>query len=1073
MACPFLQGTLAQPPRQISAEQEFANIRSQYPSLSSTGCTAKFCQSGRMTHMDEERVGRNQSYAQVREDALDFLQQMYKDSLIDTEQLHHRAHEVLQEIQKNSTEGKFTTASECGSEAPPAATVGLVGGLWTQTFEELEFGLRTAWKHARKCIMRSEYSNLRLCDLRHVRTSKKMAETLIENLRVAYNSGEINPTVFVFPPRDIDSRGPMIWNSQLLSFAGYQQSNGTILGDPANVELTNAIIELGWTPPRFRSQWDLLPLVTMAEGEEPVITELPKDAFPLVHIRHPKHPELETLGLRWVPAPALSRLGFSIGGVQYTAAPFIGWFMDAEIGVRNLADSFRYNALPQVAKAIGLVDGDVDDLPDYERLAVLSRAQLELNYATYWSFAQAGVRMSDSLGAAEQFAQFDDEHLMNNGFRLPSDPYWLAPPQGSIIPIWHRGGSPNYQPKPLICRHAQDPIKAWRRQRQARPAARPSHHYASDTKLNISIPVVPSISLTRPVTPVSPFGTASSPSTFLPIPPPASQQQQQQAFRPTTPLTPLSPRGPGRRIYIGFCSSGNVAIKLCKRLCAQLQHACDINPKLGSVVVPCTLNALPISMVEPDDVLVIVASTTGRGEIPQNGKAFADALARNPKAISCQYAIFANGSLEYADTYNQAAMDIEELLSKGDAQRLIGMREADTATENPPWSVLGQFFDQVLAGLQKSSPPQEENKTSDVQRTARQVRPFDTRPWFQAKVVGQPVLGTAADGMKRVTLDLGDREYPTMGSVWILPPNSQNKVSRVLGALGVQAEERLSLPGEPTVGEFFQRFADLDQPFKSTQWAEWLSLPQPETLAKVPIENVVHQIPANWRQTVTLDALCNAMPTIQPREYSIASDGSRTKQENGNTLDLLVQHHANGKFSDKYLNCFETFGAATCKIRPSSHLQAMAENQDKPMIVFTTGSGMAPVRGLLQNRLQRLRSSGDKSTKGPAISLFAGFKAADESLVREAVQEASEAGILDILRLTGSNKEKRRAQDAMLEAGVREKLVKNIEDGALVFACARPRAVDDFLNNLSEVLGRDAREVLGDRFVADVYQPAT
>ncbi|GJC80567.1 nitric oxide synthase [Colletotrichum tofieldiae] len=194
MACPFLQSTLAVPPRQISTEQEFANIRSQYPSLSSTGCTARFCQSGRMTHMDEERVGRNQSYAQVREDALDFLQQMHKDGLIDTEQLHHRAHEVLQEIQKNSTEGKFTTASECGPEAAPAVTVGLVGGLWTQTFEELEFGLRTAWKHARKCIMRSEYNNLRLCDLRHVRTSKKMAETLIENLRVAYNSGEINPT---------------------------------------------------------------------------------------------------------------------------------------------------------------------------------------------------------------------------------------------------------------------------------------------------------------------------------------------------------------------------------------------------------------------------------------------------------------------------------------------------------------------------------------------------------------------------------------------------------------------------------------------------------------------------------------------------------------------------------------------------------------------------------------------------------------------------------------------------------------------------------------------------------------
>ncbi|KAJ3955346.1 hypothetical protein N0V92_008117 [Colletotrichum tropicale] len=1048
MACPFLQSTLAVPPRPISVEQEFANIREQYPSLASTGCTPKFCQSGRMTHMDEDRVGRNQSYAQVREDALDFLQHMYKDGLLTMEQLHHRAHEVLQEIQKNSTEGRFTSAS-CGPEAPPTTTDGLVGGLWTQTFEELEFGLRTAWKHARKCIMRSEYRNLRLCDLRHVRTSKKMAETLIENLKVAYNSGEINPTVFVFPPRDINSRGPMIWNSQLLSFAGYQQSNGEILGDPANVELTNAIIELGWTPPRFRSQWDLLPLVTMAEGQEPVITELPKDAFPLVQIRHPKHPGLETLGLRWVPAPALSRLGFSIGGVQYTAAPFIGWFMDAEIGVRNLADSFRYNALPQIAKAIGLVDGDVDDLPDYERLAVLSRAQLELNYATYWSFAQAGVRMSDSLGAAEQFTQFDDEHLMNNGFRLPSDPYWLAPPQGSIIPLWHRGGSPNYQPKPLICRHAQDPIKAWRRERQA-PRTRP--HPASDTKLNISIPV-PSISLTRPVTPVSPFGTA-----FLPVPPPV---------RPLTPLTPLSPRGPGRRIYIGFCSSGNVAIKLCKRLCAQLQHACEVNPKLGTVVPPCTLNALPISMIESDDVLVIVASTTGRGEIPQNGKAFADALARN-KGLSCRYAIFANGSLEYPDTYNQAAMDLEELLSKGDAQRLIGMREADTGAENPPWSILGQFFDQCLTALQKASP--EDPEESPLQRVTRPARPFDTRPWFQAKVVGQPVTGAAADGMKRVTLDLGDREYPTMGSLWILPPNSKTKVSRVLEALGLRSEEVLTLPGEPTVGDFLQRFADLEQPFKSATWAEDLSITSLESLTKLPIEDSVHLVPSHWRQTVTLDALCNAMPTIQPREYSIASDGSRTKCADGNTLDLLVQHHTNGRFSDRYLNCFEAFGAVTCKIRPSAHLEEIARNQDVPTIIFTTGSGMAPVRGLLQNRLQRLQSS--PALKSPTISLFAGFKASDETLVREAVQEADEEGLFDVLRLTGSNKGKKRAQDAMLEPGVREQLKKSVENGALVFACARPKAVDDFLSNLSEVLGRDAREALGDRFVADVYQPA-
>lgn len=57
--------------------------------------------------------------------------------------------------------------------------------------------------------------------------------------------------------------------------------------------------------------------------------------------------------------------------------------MDAEVGVRNLADSFRYNSLTNVAEAIGFdIDSYrkrieysgiecLDDLPDYEKLVWL------------------------------------------------------------------------------------------------------------------------------------------------------------------------------------------------------------------------------------------------------------------------------------------------------------------------------------------------------------------------------------------------------------------------------------------------------------------------------------------------------------------------------------------------------------------------------------------------------------------------------------------------------------------------------------------------------------------------------
>ena len=104
------------------------------------------------------------------------------------------------------------------------------------------------------------------------------------------------------------------------------EADGVVIGDPINVELTKEIMELGWEPPKHKGRWDLLPLVTMADGDVPVITELPLNLRKLVQIRHPRYETaFDDLGLKWVPFPALTRLGFDIGGVQYTAAPFIGW----------------------------------------------------------------------------------------------------------------------------------------------------------------------------------------------------------------------------------------------------------------------------------------------------------------------------------------------------------------------------------------------------------------------------------------------------------------------------------------------------------------------------------------------------------------------------------------------------------------------------------------------------------------------------------------------------------------------------------------------------------------------------
>lgn len=264
-------------------------------------------------------MGENRSLQEVEREAVEFLRVLREEGFYDTEDVfQNRLDQVRGEIETG-------TAGGVGQEDPSSAKV---GGTWTQTYQELEFGIRRAWRNARKCIMRSHCDELKLCDLRKVTSSATMVSELVKGVRDAFNRGNVQPTVFVFPPRTVNARGPMIWNHQVLQFAGYEIEGGMILGDPMSVNLTNAMIELGWQPPEPKGRWDLLPLVAMAEGDRPAMIELPADLRKLVNIRHPKYTtEFENLDLKWVAFPALTRMGFDVGGVQYTATPFIGWYV--------------------------------------------------------------------------------------------------------------------------------------------------------------------------------------------------------------------------------------------------------------------------------------------------------------------------------------------------------------------------------------------------------------------------------------------------------------------------------------------------------------------------------------------------------------------------------------------------------------------------------------------------------------------------------------------------------------------------------------------------------------------------
>lgn len=153
-----------------------------------------------------------------------------------------------------------------------------------------------------------------------------------------------------------------MWNPQLVSYAGYENSSEErgetlnlekniespkggcpVRGDPSNVEFTKVsktcLLEkpnitffsiqlcqqLGWKG--TGSNWDILPIVVSVPGEDPQFFPIPEELVIRVSLVHPKYDWFESLQLQWYALPAVSNMLWDVGGMEFPACPFSGWYV--------------------------------------------------------------------------------------------------------------------------------------------------------------------------------------------------------------------------------------------------------------------------------------------------------------------------------------------------------------------------------------------------------------------------------------------------------------------------------------------------------------------------------------------------------------------------------------------------------------------------------------------------------------------------------------------------------------------------------------------------------------------------
>ncbi|KAI1293695.1 Nitric oxide synthase [Halotydeus destructor] len=389
--------------------------------LENIGCTGKVCKGSLMNwkHQSGLNLKRTpRSQAEVINYARNFFDQYYAS---------------IKRLNSDSHEQRW------------AAIVGQVQstGSYQLTETELIFGAKLAWRNAARCIGRIQWSKLQVFDFRFISTPREMFEAICNHIKYATNKGNLRSAITIFPQREGDGKNDYrVWNSQLVAYAGYSDNEepNRIIGDPSNLEFTQASLceKLGWKGNRTR--WDILPLLLSAEGQDPVMFTIPDDLVLRVQLKHPKFDWWDQLGLEWYALPAVSSMLLDVGGIEYPAAPFSGWYMVTEIACRDLCDVHRYNILEEVANRMGL---DTRSNTTLWKDAAL----VEVHISVIDSFQKAGVTIVDHHTAAESFMKhLENEQRLRGG--CPADWVWVVPPTaGGLTPVFHQEML-NYEMKP-------------------------------------------------------------------------------------------------------------------------------------------------------------------------------------------------------------------------------------------------------------------------------------------------------------------------------------------------------------------------------------------------------------------------------------------------------------------------------------------------------------------------------------------------------------------------------------------------------------------------------------------------
>ena len=554
----------------------------------------------------------------------------------------------------------------------------------------------------------------------------------------------------------------------------------------------------------------------------------------------------------------------------------------------------------------------------------------------------------------------------------------------------------------------------------------------------------------------------------------SSVEQQVAGQHLAANLTALSAE-PFSITVLSGSQTGN-AKSVADKVAAELTEA-------GIAVKRVALKDYKAKTIADEKYLLLVTSTQGEGEPPEEGVVLHKLLngKKTPKLTELQFAVLGLGDSSYPN-FCQAGKDFDQRFAELGATRLFERVDADLDYSATAEQWIRDIVAIIKEKAAQASPVVQSIATATTALVAKESQYNKANPFPATLITNQKITGRQSDkDVRHLEFDLAgsDLHYQAGDALGVWFDNDPQLVDEILSLAQIDPTTEVTIERKTqTISTALLSHLELTQntPAFVKGYAALANNEQlndlvadnqalQELVQRTPIVDVLHKFPAK----LTAEQLVSLLRPLTPRLYSISSSPAEVGEEVHLTVGVVRFEHEgrarSGAASSFLADRVEEDGAVRVFVEHNDNFR-LPNDMTKPIIMVGSGTGVAPFRAFMQQRVA-------DEASGKNWLIFGNPHFASDFLYQTEWQQFAKEGFLHKYDFAWSRDQEKKiyVQDKIREnstalwqwlqegayfyvCGDASKMAKDVEQ-ALLDVIAKegnlsPDEAEDYLNELRE-----------------------